>query len=198
MKTRMLTVAIGVALLAAGPVFAQRPDPAALQAAQREAMTRLASMDGAWRGEAWTLSPAGERHALTQTERVGTFLGGTVRVIEGRGYEADGSVGFNALGVISFDPARKTYTMRSYAQGFSGDYPVTVRDDGFDWMIQAGPVTMSYVATIKDGRWHEVGHRKMGDAEPVQIFEMTLRRIGDTDWPAGGAVPSSDGREGGQ
>jgi len=198
MKIRMIAAATCVAVMAAGPALAQRPDPAALQAAQREAMTKLAFMDGTWRGDAWSLSSAGEKHALTQTERVGTFLGGTVRVIEGKGYEADGSVGFNALGVISYDPARKAYSLRSYAQGFSGDYPVTPREDGFDWVIQAGPMTMTYTATIQDGVWHEVGHRRMGDGEPVPFFEMTLKRIGDTDWPSGGAVPPGDGKEGGE
>src|SRR5262245_9779510 len=90
-------------LVAAAPSAAQFPDPAARIAAQREAMTRLAFMDGVWRGPAWTLSPAG-RSELIQTERIGTFLDGSVRVIEGRGYMPDGSVGFNALGVISYDP----------------------------------------------------------------------------------------------
>lgn len=31
-----------------------RPDPAALLAAQKEAMAPLAFMDGVWRGPAWT------------------------------------------------------------------------------------------------------------------------------------------------
>ncbi len=42
----------------------------------------------------------GEVHAITQTQRVGPFLDGSLKVIEGSGYEADGQVGFNALGVI--------------------------------------------------------------------------------------------------
>lgn len=195
MRKPVTRFAIVLAVLCAAPAAAQpqgRPDPAALQAAQREAMKKLAFLDGVWRGEAWNIAPgpSGEKHTLTQTERVGPFLDGCVRVIEGRGYEADGRVAFNALGVVSYDPARQTYSMRSYAMGFSGDYPVTVREDGFAWEIQAGPMTMSYRATITDGVWHEVGHRKMGDGEPVQFFEMTLRRIGDSDWPAAGAVPA--------
>lgn len=47
-----------------------RPDPAALMAAQVEAMKRLAAMDGVWRGPAWTILPSGEKHAIVQTERV--------------------------------------------------------------------------------------------------------------------------------
>lgn len=81
----------------------QRYDPAAAIAVQREAMTRLARLDGTWRGTAWTITPTG-RHQVVHTERIGTMLNGSLRVIEGRSYNEDGSVGFNAFAVISYDP----------------------------------------------------------------------------------------------
>ena len=65
-------------------------------------MAQLAFMDGVWRGPAWTLLPSGEKHSITQTERIGSFLDGSVKVIEGKGYEADGKVSFNAFGTISY------------------------------------------------------------------------------------------------
>lgn len=168
---------------------AQRPDPAALIAAQREAMAAFARMDGIWRGPAWSITPAG-RHDIIQTERIGSFLGGSVRVIEGRGYNADGSVGFNALGVISYSPATRSYTISSWALGQAGVFPIQPTSDGYSWEIPAGPgATIRYTATIRDGVLREIGHRIAGNAPPVQIFEMNLRRIGDTDWPAGAAVP---------
>src|SRR5215813_8207184 len=106
-----------------GNVVAQgRPDPQAVMAAQRKALARLAFMDGVWRGPAWTILPSGEKHAVTQTERIGPFLDGSVKVIEGRGYDADGKVAFNAFGTISYDPGKKAYTLHSYAQGFVGDF----------------------------------------------------------------------------
>lgn len=43
-------------------------------------------------------------------------------------------------------------------------------------------------ATIKDGAWREVGERIFPGKEPVRFFEMNLKRIGDTSWPAAGAV----------
>src|SRR5262245_6092410 len=89
----------------------ERPDPAALMAAQREAMAKLAFMDGVWRGPASTTLPSGQKHDITQTERIGPLLGGAVKVIEGRGYEPDGKTTFNALGIISYDVARKAYSM---------------------------------------------------------------------------------------
>ncbi|HEX7338634.1 MAG TPA: hypothetical protein VF271_01740 [Rhodanobacteraceae bacterium] len=163
--------------------------PAALIKAERQAMQPFADMAGIWRGPAHMTLRSGKQHTITQTERVGPFLGGSVMVMEGRGYEADGRVSFNALGVISYAPMRKAYTMRAYAEGHAGDFTLKPTADGFAWTIKAGPVTMNYTATIKNGTWHEVGTRTLPNGKSVKFFEMTLHRTGSTDWPAAGAVP---------
>ncbi|RZJ04580.1 MAG: hypothetical protein EON89_07095 [Brevundimonas sp.] len=74
------------AVLLAAPLSAQAQMPAspAGSPAQREALDRLAFLDGEWRGTATVHGPGGTT-VLTQTERVGPMLGGSVRVIEGRG-----------------------------------------------------------------------------------------------------------------
>ena len=79
---RHLVAAVGAIVIATLPLNIQaqgRPD----SAAQSEAMKRLAFMDGTWRGTTQSVLPTGEKHTITQTERVGPFLGGTVKVIEG-------------------------------------------------------------------------------------------------------------------
>jgi hypothetical protein len=119
---------------------------------------------------------------------VGPFLDGSLRVIEGRGYEADGRVTFNAFAIISYDPSERAYRMRSYAQGFTGDYLFTPTPDGFVWEIPAGNMTMRFTAVIRDGEWHEFGERVLPGQEPVRFLEMNLRRIADTEWPAGSPV----------
>jgi hypothetical protein len=178
-----------LAMAPAAPARAQeRQDPAALIAAQREAMAALSFMDGVWRGSAWTLLPSGEKHVLIQTERVGPFLEGSLKVLEGRGYGADGKVAFNALGIISFNTAEHAYSLRSYAQGRAGDFVLTPTPHGFAWEIPAGPMTIRYTAVIQDGVWKETGDRIMPDKEPVRFFEMNLTRLSDSDWPAAGAV----------
>src|ERR1043166_3708415 len=92
------TLLSGLAL--ASPAFAQAPPGAdTLQALQRAAMAKLSFMAGVWRGPASTIRPGGIRHSVTQTERIGPFLGGAVKVIEGRGYDAKDSVTFNAFGI---------------------------------------------------------------------------------------------------
>ncbi len=166
-----------------------RGDPAALLSAQRQAMTPLAYMDGVWRGSAWTILQSGQKHTITQTERIGPFLDGAVKVIEGRGYEPDGRVSFNAFGTISYDPATKVYTLHSYAMGNVGDFVLTPNADGYTWEIPAGPMTIRYTAVVKDGAWREVGDRIVAGKEPVRFFEMNLKRVGDTGWPSAGAIP---------
>ena len=172
------------------PLAAQtRPDPSSLLAAQRQAMAPLARLDGVWRGPAWTITPNG-RHEVTQTERIGTFLGGSVRIMEGRGYNADGTVGFNALGIVSFNPATNSYTLSSWAQGYNGVFPFRVTAEGYAWEVPAGPgATIRYSATVTADTLREIGFMHRGDAPPVQVFEMNLRRVSSTDWPGAGAVP---------
>lgn len=164
-------------------------NPETLLAEQRTAMKKLAYMNGVWRGPAWTILPNGKKHDITQTERIGPFLEGAVKVIEGRGYEPDGRVSFNAMGIISYSNEKKIYTMRSYAQGYSGDFTLNLNDDGYTWEIPAGPgMTIRYQATVKDGTWKEVGDRMVKGKEPVRFFEMDLKRIGDSKWPAEGTI----------
>ena len=181
----LLIMTVGVAMIASAQ---GRPDPAALIAAQRAAMDTLAYMNGVWRGPAWTILQSGEKHSITQTERIGPFLDGSVKVIEGRGSDPDGTVSFNAFGTISCDPISRVYTLHSYAMGYVGDFPLKLTADGYTWEIPAGPMTIRYTAVIKDSSWREVGDRIMPQKEPVRIFEMNLKRVGDTTWPAAGAI----------
>ena len=117
-----ILMTVGVSLTALGQ---GRPDPATLIAAQREAMVALAFMDGVWRGPAWFIAPSGEKHTMTQTERIGPFLDGSVKVIEGRGYDSENKVTFNAFGIISYNSTTRAYTLHSYAQGNVGDFVLT-------------------------------------------------------------------------
>ena len=168
--------------------FAQAPDSAALLSAQREALVAFSRMDGVWRGPAWTMMSNGEKHHITQTERIGPLLDGTIKLIEGRGYDPDGRTTFNAFGVIAFDPAKRTYTLRAHAQGRYGEFAIKPTADGYAWEIPAGPMTIRYTATIKDGVLREVGDRIVEGKEPARFFEMALTRVSDSAWPGAGTI----------
>jgi hypothetical protein len=191
MKRTLRFVAVAGLVLACRGAHAQfeGPSPDALLASQREAMQKLAPMDGAWRGTATTTLPDGSMRSIVQTERIGPFLGGAVKVIEGRGYDDAGRAAFNALGIVSYDPASSRYAIRSYAQGRAGDFRFEPTADGYRWEIPVPGATIRYTATIRDGVLNEVGERVVPDRPPQRFFEMTLRRISDTSWPADGAIP---------
>ena len=170
-------------------VAADVPDTAALLEQQRTAMKPFARFDGVWRGHATIVQADGQTKRHIHTERVGSLLGDTLKVIEGRSYNEDGSSGFNAFAVISFDPPSDGYRFHSYAQGRSGDFEMVATPDGYVWSIPAGPVKFRYTAHVKDGEWSEIGERLVEGQPATRIFEMRLKRVGDTDWPGAGPVP---------
>lgn len=178
-----------ILLIAGAPVAAQVGafDPAT-EAAQQRALDAFARFDGTWRGEAVTQAPGGALH-LTQTERVGPMLGGTVRLIEGKAYRADGTPAFNALAVIAWDAATNSYSFRSYAQGHAATLTIRATMDGYVWEVPAGRVTIRYRAMVAGNRWDEIGERVMPGTPPQRFFEMHLTRVGDTNWPAAGTLP---------
>jgi len=180
---------VGLSLLVAmAGAAGQQPDSAALLASQTDALKALAMLDGAWRGPATVTEPGGKQITFVQTERIGPFLGGSIRVIEGRGYDDAGGVRFNAFGIVSYDPATGSYSLHSHAQGRVGDFAFVPTADGYRWEIPLPSGRLRYVATLRDGELHEIGELSLDGRDPARVFEMRLKRIGDTDWPGAGAV----------
>ena len=191
LAVRVVLLALAGPMLCMGtPALAQMPPNAdSLLVVQRAMLAKLSFMDGVWRGQATTTLPSGEKKTVTQTERIGPFLDGAVKMIEGRGYDADGQVAFNALGILSYDPAKKSHSLRSYAMGMAGDFAFSPADSGYVWEIPAGPVTIRYTAVIRRGKWHETGERVVPGGDSVRFFDMTLTRVGDSGWPSAGTIP---------
>lgn len=180
---KYLTLIAGAVLLAASPAAAQS-NPASSQAP----MARLAFMHGVWVGPANGVNRDGTPYVVTQTERIGPMLGGDILVIEGRGDQADGSTGFNAFGVVSWNTRENKYEFRTYAQGYSGTFPFEATDTGYVWETPAGRGVMRYTADVTATTYHEVGELVVEGQPSRQLFEMTLTRRSDTDWPAGDPV----------
>lgn len=172
--------------MAAAPA-AQELRPAGT-AEQREAMQRLSWMDGEWTGTASVYAGPGRTSSHSHTERIGPMVGGSIKVIEGRTTEADGTVSFNAFAVVSWDDATDAYTMRSYANGMAADFPLEATADGFTWTTPSRGGEMRYVTTFRDGEWVETGDFVMPGRESMRVIELRLRRRGDTDWPAADPV----------
>jgi hypothetical protein len=197
MRVRLLIALASGALPAAMALAQSQPagapqsrDPAAIAKAETEAMAKLHWMDGAWRGPAVTQTAQGERKVM-QTERIGPMLGETIKVIEGRGFSDGRNVGFNAFGVVSYDPFKRAYEFRTYAQGYAGTFPLEVTPTGYVWSTPAAGGSVRYTATVKGDSWNEVGDLIAEGKPPVRIFEMNLKRIGDSDWPEAGALTAN-------
>ncbi len=191
MKKLSLLVPFAVAVAswgASASAAEQPPNPQTLVAAQRAALSKVAMLDGQWRGPGSMTMPDGTVHKFTQTERIGPMLDGSLRVIEGRSYDANGHTVFNAFAVISFDPASQVYTLHSYAERRSGDFKFEPTANGYHWEIPAGRITMRYTAVIKDGHFSETGERMVPGQPPVKFFNMELTRLGDSSWPAANPV----------
>ncbi len=192
MRWNQIALATATVIVAsAAPAIAQRDD-AAVIATQKAAMDKLAWMDGTWRGPGSTQAATGA-YRVTQTERIGPMLDGTIRVLEGKGYNPDGTVGFNAFAIISYDPATKAYVLHSYTGGRVGTFALVPTESGttkgYYWEIPAGPAMIRYTATYDGATWREVGERIVPDKPAQRFFEMTLNRVGKTDWPAAGTLP---------
>lgn len=184
----LATLAFAAALCGPSLAVAQEMQPAG-SAEQREAIAALSFMDGEWRGQAVSYGPGGVRTELVQTERVGPFLGGSIRVVEGRGYDAAGETAFNAMGIISWNDTEDRYQFSAWANGRQGQYRFERTATGFIWEMPAGPgANIRYTATVQNGVWHEVGDYIREGGQPMRFFEMTLNRIGDSEWPGAGSV----------
>src|SRR5262245_61865422 len=193
---KMLSLAalalVSAAACAHSPRFS--PPPVQPTPGRAEAMAKLSFMRGVWAGPASGTGRDGKPFQVTQTERMGPMLGGDIVVIEGRGYREDNTTAFNAFAVVSWEPRTGKYEIRSYAMGFAGTFELTPTAHGYVWEIPAGPeAVIRYTAVVKDGRWREVGEHVSPGKPAVQIFEMNLKRVGDTDWPLGTPVDPSGG-----
>jgi hypothetical protein len=96
---------------------------------------------------------------------------------------------------VSWDARTGKYELRSYAQGYAGTFELKPSEDGYVWEVPAGPgAVIRYTAVVKDGTWHEWGERVTPGQPAMKVFDMTLKRVGDTDWPLGQPVPAGAGR----
>ncbi|MBB6096498.1 hypothetical protein HNQ60_005420 [Povalibacter uvarum] len=193
MKSALLRMIAVTLVIAAVPASAAQPapqmTPAQMIAAQRSAMAKLSSLDGVWRGSGWMIDQPGETpRQMTMTYRVGPALDRTIRIIEIRGYLADGSFGFHAFNTISFDAQKNAYVMNARAAGRSGAFDFELATEGYVWRIGGADAGLHYAGSIKDQVWKESGRAIAPGRDPVAMSEFTLRRVGDTDWPDAGAI----------
>lgn len=186
----LLTLSAPAGASAAGaPGGAPQMTPAQVVTAQQAAIARLSALDGVWRGTgAMTDRPGDAPDQMTMAVRVGSALDGTLKIIETRGYLANGTLRFHSFNTISFDPQRAEYTMNARAGGRSGNFSFRPTDEGYAWNIGSPEAGIRYTGTVAGGEWKERGLSVAPGREPQFMSESALRRVGATDWPEAGAL----------
>jgi hypothetical protein len=189
LSMRMCVVSLAFAVCTPAGLVAQNAHSLdSLLAPHQSAMKALANLDGVWRGQGQTFSASGEKTTFTQTIRAGSFGEGTLKLLEGHSYGADGQTYAYNVEVLSYAPATGAYALRLYAQGTQGDVPIKPLNGGFTLEYPEGAATVRFTITVTEDTWHEIAERRMPDAQPFRFLELNLRRIGSTDWPAAGVT----------
>lgn len=157
-------------------------DPGMLQ---REAMKRLDSWAGQWRGSGWILTwPSRTRQEFTITETVQSKLGGKVLLVEGLGRAKDPQTGAEVdshvtLAVLSYDEKAQTYRFRTHeATGRALDALAKPIDGGLEWGFrdETSGSTIRFTIHLDGNRWHEVGEASRDGKTWHKFLEMTLER----------------------
>ncbi len=173
---------LALLILLALPVSlsAQRPAPA-----QIEEMKKLQFLVGQWQGTGWNEFVPGQRGTATIMEIVQSKLDGTVLLLEGLGKAKIGPKGeeavvHNALGILSYDPRAKQFSLRSYlSDGRHVDAAAKFVGDAFEWGFEIPRMgTIRYNIKLTDkGEWFETGEMSQDGKTWRKIHEMTLRRV---------------------
>ena len=148
-------------------------------------------MDGCWRGPASTVLPSGVKHDVTQTERIGPFLDGSVKVLEGRGYDSEGKVSFNAF---------RNYFVRSADAKVHASFVCAGKSQAiFRSRLTRDRLRLGDCRRTDDNSLHRDRQRRsversrrlhVSGKDPQRFFEMNLKRVSDTKWPADGSSPA--------
>ena len=150
-----------------------RPDPVV----HKTALEKLKFLEGKWKGEATIITAQGETMKIVQTEDVQYKLQGTVMLIEGTGRDEQGKIVFNALAVVSFEPATKIYRIRAWNNGNSVETELKVGKESFEWGFDMGPVRVVHKMNVdQKGRWSELSEAKTPDGKTVHSIRMLLSR----------------------
>lgn len=178
MQRLLMLLALAVPA-AARTAAAQQPGDAA---ASREAMQRLAWLEGTWRGGGW-MQMGRTREDATVVETARFAAGNTVMVIEGLGTRPDPAGGppravHQAFGIVWYDAVAREHRMRAWrVDGGMLDPTISVRADTLVWGFKTPQGQVRFTVTKDpEGRWHEVGHFAADGTTWQPFFEMRLEK----------------------
>ena len=158
----------------------------ALPAFASDEMRKLDFLVGEWKGEAVVQMGPGEPQRIVQTERVQSKMNGELLLIEGLGKRklADGALGdvvHDAMAMLHWDAARKTYRFATYVAGRGGSdttLDVTGPNQAV-WGLDTPRGKMRYTISLTEkGEWLEIGEWSSdGGTKWVKFIEMRLQKV---------------------
>ena len=176
MKIKVYTLL--VMLFCSLTLIAQMPD---YSKEIKEEMSKISVMAGNWEGAGWRMNPDGTKSNSNVFEHLYFKLDGTLLVLEGLGKNDNGETVHNAFGLISFDPFKKRYSMKSYlSNGLStdADFEVIESNKSFKWWFKDNRGgTIKYNITFDGLNWSEVGEYSRDEESWVKFFEMNLKKV---------------------
>ncbi len=166
------------ALLLITNISAQMPD---FSKEVQSAMSKISVMEGKWKGEGWRMNPDGSKDNSNVLEIIQFRLEKSVLLVEGLGTNDAGKIVHNALGIISFNPMTKQYSMKSFlSNGLSTEatFEVIESNKSFHWWFKdARGGTIKYKITIMDNNWNEVGEYSFDGVNWRKILEMNIKKV---------------------
>lgn len=183
-----------IAFLASVPCAAQNTTGSDRDAVatQKAEMARIAHFDGVFVGPATTYPLDGKPpFAGNIVQRIGPFLDGAVRLMEGRIYSPQGALRFNGLIVFDYDIDARRHRASLFANGRKIVTEVVLNPRGYHFDIPVPNakafrrvnVTLTPTQFLEQVDYHSDGR------PPRKEFVMTLERVGASDWPLGRPNP---------
>lgn len=178
MKTQRLTlIAALLVVVASVPSFGQEKSGSSVAA---EKMSKVAWMDGNWKGTGWYVTSTGERESFTIDEKAHLKLGGVALYIEGLGRDKNDRIAHNALAILSYDDVAGKYRIHAITkEGRATEATPIVGDGSIVWgfaIPNRGEVRFTMKQTER-GEWHEVGEFSRDGQTWIKFLEMTLTKV---------------------
>ena len=149
----------------------------------RKQMRLLKAFAGKWKGEAVATRQGGVKVTILQEETIEFRLDSLIIQMEGIGQRKDtpGKISFHALGLLSYDPYKKSYGMKSYLkEGQQTDaFFRVVEMNKYEWGFDTNGGKIMYTITLDptQTKWNEKGSFSPDGKTWMPFFEMNLDRI---------------------
>ena len=142
------------------------------------AMGKLKLLTGKWEGKA-TIRQGPTASEVRQTEVVEFRMNKSALLIEGNGFDQEGNLVYEAMGLLVYNPFTQKYSIRAVrGNGLYIDAEVVVSDNQLQWTIHI-PNGGKSRQTVKfsENTWDEVGEYSQDGENWFEYLSMSLKKV---------------------